>query len=386
MKKSFEEINEKITNGNVVVLTAEEVSKMAEELSPEEISRKVDIVTTATFGPMCSSGAFINFGHADPPIRMEKILLNNVPCSGGLAAVDTFIGATEEAEDSNDYGGAHLICDLIDGKDVHLQAWGKGTDCYPRKQVDTYFNKTECNEMILFNPRNAYQNYPAAANLSGQSIYTYMGVLLANSANVNYSTSGELSPLLNDPELRTIGIGSRIFLGGTQGFVAWNGTQFHTSREQNEKGIPLQNAATLSVIGNMKEMSTEYIKPAVFEKYGMSLFVGIGVPIPILDADIANRVSIRNREIDTNICDYSKPDHPAICKTNYEELFSGWVNVNGRKTRTAPMSSLSKARQIAEKLKNQIQIKNFFLNEPVQLFPTGTSLNSLEIRKGKNGK
>ena len=58
--KSFEEINDKIKKGKAVVLTASEVSKLAEEMKPSEIVKKVDVVTTGTFAPMCSSGAFIN--------------------------------------------------------------------------------------------------------------------------------------------------------------------------------------------------------------------------------------------------------------------------------------------------------------------------------------
>ena len=54
--KTYEEINQKLKSGKAVVLTAEEVAKMALECSPEEIVEKVDVVTTATFGAMCSSG------------------------------------------------------------------------------------------------------------------------------------------------------------------------------------------------------------------------------------------------------------------------------------------------------------------------------------------
>ena len=75
VKKSFQEINEKIRSGKAVVLTAEEVAAMGRDHSPAEVAEKVDVVTTATFGPMCSSGMFINTGHATPPIRMEKATL-----------------------------------------------------------------------------------------------------------------------------------------------------------------------------------------------------------------------------------------------------------------------------------------------------------------------
>ena len=124
-KRTIEEINEKIRSGKAVVLTAEQVSAMGRESTPAEIAAKVDVVTTGTFGPMCSSGMFINFGHTNPPMRMERITLNNVPVFAGVAAVDAYIGVTETALPHDQYGGAHVIEELIAGKDVLLQASAK---------------------------------------------------------------------------------------------------------------------------------------------------------------------------------------------------------------------------------------------------------------------
>lgn len=386
IKKSYSEINEKIKAGEAVVLTAEEVAELAKTASPEEIVEKVDVVTTATFGAMCSSGAIVNFGHADPPIRMEKIRLNNVPVYEGLAAVDTYIGATAVSETDPQYGGAHVIQDLIEGKDIELEAWGKGTDCYPRKHIKTVINKDSINEMTLFNPRNAYQNYNVAVNTTPKTKHTYMGTLLPNLRNANYSTSGELSPLLNDPEFKTIGIGTRIFLGGTTGYVVWPGTQFHTTRPKDENGVPVTNAATIAVMGDLRNMSSEFLQAAYYEKYGVSLFVGIGVPIPILDVEMAKRVSINNSQIQTSILDYGSPGTPKLGQVTYEELRSGEIEVNGQKVRTAPVASLAKARKIADILKKEIQNGSFLVQEPVQLFPSNTTLNGLkEVEKKEGG-
>ncbi|MBN2636449.1 MAG: homocysteine biosynthesis protein [Prolixibacteraceae bacterium] len=382
--KTYEEINRKLKSGEAVILTAEEVSKMAKEASPEEILEKVDVVTTATFGAMCSSGAIINFGHANPPIRMEKIRMNGVPCYEGLAAVDSYIGATACDPENPSYGGAHVIQDLLEGKDVVLEAWGKGTDCYPRKYIKTTINIDTINELILFNPRNAYQNYNVAVNTTKKMIHTYMGTLLPNMRNATYSTSGELSPLLNDPEFRTIGIGTRIFLGGAQGFVVWPGTQFNTSKQKNEHGIPVTNAATISVMGNLKEMSPEYIQAAYFEKYGVSMFVGIGIPIPIIDLDMVRRVSVNNSQIETSVLDYGTVGTPKLAQVNYEELRSGFIKVKGKKIRTAPVSSLAKARKIAEELKHWLLKGEFEITKPVQLFPKNTSLNGLKETEAGN--
>ncbi len=377
--KTFEEINEKIQKGKAVVATAEEILDIVEAKGMRETAKYVDVVTTATFGPMCSSGAFLNFGHSNPPIRMEKVSLNNVNACAGLAAVDSYIGATEESADLGmEYGGAHVICDLIEGKKVRLKASGKGTNCYPRKEIDTYITLDSINEAYMFNPRNCYQNYAAATNTSDKALHTYMGVLQPNMGNINFSTTGELSPLLNDPYLRTIGMGTKIFLGGAEGYVSWQGTQFVTEKPRGKNGVPLTGAGTLALIGDLKAMSTEFIQPAVFEGYGTSIYIGVGIPIPVLDEDLLYNLGVKNKDIFQNIVDYGKEGKPAIARCSYEELRSGEVDLEGKVIKTAPLSSLYKARVIAETLKAWIVKGDFTLQEPIKLFPKVAALKGLK--------
>ncbi|NLK04739.1 MAG: hypothetical protein GX315_00075 [Spirochaetales bacterium] len=383
MAKTIAQINEKIKAGSVVVVSAEAFSKMAKETPISTLSEEVDIVTTATFGPMCSSGAIINFGHWSPGIRMEEISLNGVSAYEGLAAVDTYIGATAESKFDPTYGGANVIEDLIAGKDVRLHARGKGTDCYPTKEIDTWINKDTVNEFYLFNPRNAYQNYAAATNSTSRIKYTYMGSLLPRMGNITYSTSGELSPLLNDPYLRTIGLGTRIFLGGGEGFVVWNGTQFNTRRERNSMGIPKLPGATLAVLGDARQMSTDFIRSAYYEKYGVSMFVGIGIPIPVLDERMAQSLAISNDQIETTILDYGQENHPSMGTVTYAQLASGSVTLSdGKQIKTAPLSSLAKAREIADILADRIRSRKFFLTEPVAMFPKDSFVKPLVHREG----
>ena len=386
-KKSYEEINEKIRQGQAVVVTAEEIIPMVDELGPAAAAAKVDVVTTGTFGPMCSSGVFLNFGHTDPPIRMKRVWLNDVPAYAGVAAVDAYLGATEESEVPRGnalYGGAHVIQELLEGRTVHLKALGTVTDCYPRREWESDITLGDLNEAMLFNPRNAYQNYAAATNSTNATLYTYMGILLPHAANVTYSTSGELSPLLNDPKYRTIGIGTRIFLGGTIGYVAGPGTQHNSSRERLPNGVPVGGAGTLSVTGNMKEMSADFIQAAVFEKYGVSMFVGIGIPIPVLDEDMLRQLAVRDADIFTGVTDYGVPsrDRPTLARVNYAQLKSGHINLNGRQVPTAPLSSLKKARQIAAALGDWIRAGKFFLSEPAETLPLHKSLRPLDAKGG----
>ncbi|MTI60002.1 MAG: hypothetical protein FH762_08520 [Firmicutes bacterium] len=381
-EKSYAEINQRIKKGEALVLTAEEMIDFVDENGEDKALAEVDVVTTATFGAMCSSGAFLNFGHCDPPIRMGRVWLNDVMAYAGLAAVDVYLGATEESEIKGmEYGGAHVIEDLLAGRKVHLRATSKGTDSYPRKELDTYITLEDLNQAYLFNPRNCYQNYWVAVNSSDKMIYTYMGPLMARFGNASYSSAGQLSPLLNDPYYKTVGIGSRIFLGGAQGYIAWEGTQHNPVRERNQKGIPVGGAGTMAVIGDLKEMSTEYVRAASIEKYGVSMYVGIGVPIPILNKEMVRYTAVRDRDIDVTIVDYSGGvrDNPTLGQVNYEQLRSGTIVLeNGREVPTAPLSSYNKARKIALELKKWISNGEFLLEKPVENLSTNSQFKILK--------
>jgi uncharacterized protein (DUF39 family) len=381
MKRTYEEINEKIRKGDAVIMTAEEVIDVVKSDGIEKATKEVDVVTTGTFGAMCSSGAFLNFGHSEPPIKMNKVTLNDVPAYGGLAAVDAYIGAAEpKADGSIDYGGAQVIEDLIAGKPVRLRATSSGTDCYPRKEIDTYVSLKTMNQAYLYNPRNCYQNYAVATNSSERTLFTYMGMLLPRYGNATYSSAGQLSPLLKDPTLRTIGIGTRIFLGGTQGYVSWEGTQYKTNVPLRN-GVPAASARTLAVIGDMKHMSTEFVRGLKFERYGLTLGLGIGIPIPVLDSEVLKAAAVTDAEIFAPVLDYSVQSRAraALREVSYAELRSGTIEVNGRKIKTSSLSSYQKARQVAETLKKWIREKDFYLTRPVAQLPSDETLKPLNL-------
>lgn len=382
--KTYGEINERIRQKKAVVYTAEEVIDLVRSKGAEKAAEQVDVVTTGTFGAMCSSGAFLNFGHSDPPIRMTDVRLNGVEAYGGLAAVDTYIGATATRENGGEfgYGGGHVIEELIAGNRVRLRAWGPGTDCYVRKDIDTYITLDDINEAYLFNPRNCYQNYASATNTLDRTLYTYMGKLLPRMKNVTYSTSGQLSPLLNDPHLETIGGGTRIFLGGGEGYVAWQGTQYNINAPERN-GVPTSGARTLALIGDMKQMDREYVRGMEMYRYGTSLAIGVGIPIPILNADVMKRAAISDEELYTNLVDYSvtEKSRAILGQYSYAELRSGSIDHEGHKIRTSPLSSYRKARQVAEKLKDWIENGEFLLTEPTFKLPTSGEVKPLEVRR-----
>ncbi len=397
IEKTYAEINEKIKSGKAVVLTAEEVISLVEEKGVTEAARSVDVVTTGTFGPMCSSGVFLNFGHSKPRIRMQKLWLNGVPAYSGIAAVDAYLGATELPEDdpcNNSYpgefryGGGHVIQDLVARKPVRMEAISYGTDCYPRQEIKTVITLDDLNEATLFNPRNSYQNYNCAVNLSDRTIYTYMGLLKPDLGNAHYSSAGQLSPLLNDPYFLTIGIGTKIFLGGGVGYVAWNGTQHFPGIQSDAEGKSYGPAGgTLSVIGDLKQMNPKWLVGTSFLGYGATLTVGLGIPIPILNEEVLRCAAVTDRDLYAPIVDYSEAYGQRIPGNlgfaSYAELKTGRITVKGKEIPTAPLSSYPRAREIAGILKNWIQKGGFLLTEPVKLLPSykdNIAANTLEIK------
>ena len=375
--KTYDEINRKIKAGDVVVVTAEEMIDIVKTDGRAEAARRVDVVTTGTFAPMCSSGAFINFGHAVPAIKASKVWLNNVPAYGGIAAVDCYLGVTETRADDPlnqvypgefRYGGGHVIHDLVGGKSVHLKAEGYGTDCYPRKKLEKEITLKKLPYAQLFNPRNAYQNYNCAVNQSAKTIYTYMGTLKPRSANANYCSAGQLSPLFNDPLYNTIGLGTRIFLGGGIGYVTGAGTQHKPGVKRTRKGVPRSPSGTISVMGDLKRMSAKWLVGASLQGYGCSLSVGLGIPIPILNETMAGYTAVSDEDLFTQIVDYSH-DYPqgtgkTLGQVSYAELKSGSIRVDGEDIPTVPLSSTVRAREIAQLLKDWITKGKFLLGEP----------------------
>jgi uncharacterized protein (DUF39 family) len=384
MPKTIQEINEKIRRGRAVVLTAEEIIDFAKKKGTKRAAQEVDVVTTGTFAPMCSSGAYFNLGHTKPRIKLGggRVTLNGVPAYTGFAAVDILVGATAIPEDDPRnqvypgefrYGGGHVIHDLLAGEPVRLEARAYGTDCYPRKRLETLVRLEDLNEAVLFNPRNAYQNYNVAVNLSDEMIYTYMGMLRPRMGNANYCSAGQLSPLMNDPLYKTVGVGTRIFLGGGVGYIAWHGTQHNPGVARTDGGVPKEGSGTLAVIGDLKQMQPEWLRGVSFIGYGASLAVGIGVPIPILDEEILEYTRVTDDDIGTCVIDYSSAypnrEPEKLGWLTYGELRTGEVEIQGEKVPTASLSSYYKAKEIAEILKGWISKQSFLLSEAVVPLP-----------------
>lgn len=382
--RTVSEINDKIRRQKAVVWTVDQLKARVAELGIAAIAKQVDVVCTGTFEPMESSGAVINLGHTDPPIKIRQCWLDGVPAYSGFGAVDLYLGATATAdygsgEDAGDRanrfgqerGGGQVIEDLIAGKKVSLRAVGQVTDCYPRASFETQISKNTINQFYLYNPRNLYQNFIVGVNGGDRPLYTYLGPLYPGLANAVYSNAGAISPLFNDPQLQAIGIGTRVFLGGGIGYVAWEGTQHFPLQKRLPNQTPIGPASTLALVGDAKTMTSQWVRGCYFKNYGPSLMLGVGVPIPVLNEAIVEHCAVRDEEIVAPVMDFSIPRRvrPTFGLVSYSQLKSGRITIDGKSVRTAPLASIARSLAVAETLKAWIEAGEFLLAEAIVPLP-----------------
>ncbi|HEY9853931.1 MAG TPA: homocysteine biosynthesis protein [Leptolyngbyaceae cyanobacterium] len=380
--RTVAEINDKIIQKKAVVWTVEELKIHVADLGITQAAKQVDVITTGTFEPMESSGAIINLGHTDPPIKIRSCWLDGVLAYSGFGAVDLYLGATQGVDypssgdstddlESRERGGGHVIEDLIAGKPVQMRAVGQVTDCYPRPSFETTITRDTINQFYLYNPRNLYQNFIVGVNGGDRPLFTYLGPLQPRLANAVYSNPGAISPLFNDPDLDIIGIGTRIFLGGGIGYVAWEGTQHFPLQKRRPNQTPIGPAATLALIGDAKQMNPRWVRGCYFKNYGPSLMLGAGIPIPVLSEEVVAKCAVQDKDLVAPVVDFSIPRRvrPTFGLVSYAQLKSGRISIEGKTVRVAPLASIYLSRQVALELKQWIEQGTFTLTERVSHIP-----------------
>ncbi len=310
MTRTIAEINERIKKGDAVVLTAQEVCDKVTD--GEELALKdVDVVTTATRAIMSGTYAVLSFPMAEAGtfVRAEKARINGVPACIGpcpnerLGIVDLMVYGTAHSKDRADYGGGHLFRDLVAGREVQVE-------------VETSEGESLTNSICLdeipyariFSTRNAFKNYVAFVNPRNAPLPTIFSAIEfpPDLSCATVSGCGSLNPIKNDPNLETIGIGTRILLNGAEGFVIGTGTRSMPSRPN------------LLGLADMHQMSPEYMGGFITSA-GPECIGSWAVPIPVLNESILESILLQDRDIALTIMDVNV--RQKIGRSNYEDVW-----------------------------------------------------------------
>lgn len=290
--RTIDEINEKLKKQKAVVVTADEFKRMVR--SDKKLDH-VDVVTTATIGIMSGTAALLSIPFAERGQfeRVNKVWLNGVPAYPGpcpnerLGIADVIVYGTGYA--NNKYGGGHLFRELVEGEEITLKAETDKGDF-----IETSFTLDQLEFARVIGTRTTFKNYMAFTNSGQDAIKTIFSVtpLKGNLQEATVCGCGEINPLQNNVKLETIGVGTRILVNGTQGYVLGSGTRSS------------QDRPNISIVADMKGMKPEYMG-GFNTSVGPECITSVAIPIPILNDSILEQLKVLDEHIALPIAEIS---------------------------------------------------------------------------------
>ncbi len=305
--KTIEEISGRIENGTATVYTA---SRLKELVSNGEriTADDVDVVTTGTFGVMSGTLAILHVAVADPGSyeRADRAWLNGVPAQPGPCpnerngTVDLVVFGTSQAGRS--YGGGHLFRDIVSRLPIEVEIESRG------RRFGRTVTLDEIGSARIVTTRSAFKNYSAFLNLRPGTVQTIFSVrgLSGTSGEITVSGCGDINPIQNDPALNTIGVGTRILLNGSPGYIMGQGTR--SSRDR----------PNIAAFADMKTMIPEMMGGFVTSS-GPECLTSIAIPIPVLDDKILSSLLVRNEDIPLPVADIG--DRVPFTASHYGEVW-----------------------------------------------------------------
>ncbi len=306
MVRSHFEILERIEHGQAVVMTSQEVCDLVEKGERARLE-DVDVVTTATRAVMSGTYAVFSFSVACPGtfLRARKVWMNGIaaqvgPCPNeNLGVLDLMVLGTAHSRDRPSYGGGHLFRDLVERKPVQVDV---ETDNGKSLQAEVRLD--EMPFARLFGSRHAFKNYSAFVNPGEKPVSTIFHAREFEPCcqGATFSGCGQINPLKNDPSLETIGVGTRILLNGSEGFVIGTGTRSCPERPN------------LAGFADMHFMEPEYM--GGFEtSAGPECICSWAVPIPVTSKTILDEIARLDRQISLPVMDVNS--RAAIGQADY---------------------------------------------------------------------
>jgi putative methanogenesis marker 16 metalloprotein len=293
-RRTLSEIQEKIDSGEVVILTAQEICDRVRNGETFEL-QDIDVVTTATSALMSGTYAVLSFKVAEPDTftKAAKVWINNVPAQVGpcpnerIGILDLIILGTQVSKIDPSYGAGDLFRDLVLGSRVLVEI---ETD--EGQKLTSFTTLKQISHAMLHASRNAFKNYLAFVNPGETAVSTifHSGKMNGNYEEMTFCGCGELNPIENDPELKTIGIGTKVLINGAQGFVTGAGTR---SSADNPN---------LTGLADMHQMNPQLLG-GFTTGHGPDIITTWAVAIPVLDKDMLTHILKTDEQIPLKVVD-----------------------------------------------------------------------------------
>jgi putative methanogenesis marker 16 metalloprotein len=310
--RSVAEINERIRSGIATIMTSAELSnKLArgEKIGWEE----VDIITSATCGLMSGTLAVLSFpvsGRGEF-IRAQEVLLNGVPTYPGpcpnerLGIIDLIVYGTEHSKFDRNYGGGHLLRDIVANKEIEVQVKSK-----EGKEIKKEITRSDISYARLMGIRNCFKNYIGMINKSEKPIYSIFHVMPLRGPfkEVSVCGCGALNPLAKDPHLEVIGVGTKVLINDAVGYVTGLGTRA-TPEKPNLAGF-----------ADMHQMDPYYMG-GFNTSEGPEVISSWAIPIPILNETVFKNACITDAKEPLPIADIS--DRIPFTTSDYSQVWKG---------------------------------------------------------------
>jgi putative methanogenesis marker 16 metalloprotein len=312
-RRTTDEINRKIRNGEARIYTAEEFKKLIKKQDTPDFD-EVDVVTCGTCGVMSGTAAILNFIVSDPGvfIRASEVYMNGVPAYAGpcpnewLGSVDVILHGTAHSIYDRSYGGGFLLKDMLEGKSIDVRV-----ESAEGKTIESTITKDDITRSQIIGARMAFKNYTAFTNPGGDAVRSIFAAtpLEGNFSGLTFSGCGDINPLQNDIPHNVIKEGSRVLLNGAVGYVLGDGT-----RSSAEK-------PNLMLSADLMEMDPYYIG-GFKTSQGAEVYDTVAVPIPVLDEEIYNNLLVRDDEIALPVADI-RGRHLPLADTDYAKMWEG---------------------------------------------------------------
>ena len=360
-------LRERQRQGQLRVRLAADWRALVAAVGLAEAYAETDVVVAADAGFSDQGSLHLHLGPTDPPIRLRDPSVGGVSAQAGGGAADLVLPIGGGLAEGSRRGGAQILAELLEGREVNLDSGGEGTRLQPRRELHTRLDLARIGGGRLLLHRAIVENGLVAVSSGDGLLPSPYGPLLGPFGNALWTAGGAGSIGLTMPALAQLGPGSPVLVAGAVGWVVGSGSGHQPQPRRQSSGHARSPGAVAAVAVDLHALEPGWLRPCFFEAQGSALLVPIAAPVALTDAATALQAAAADGQLEAPVLDLSVPRRlkPGFGSVTYAALRSGRIEVEGRELRTAPAHSPRLAEAIARELVRRLEEDAFPLRLPV---------------------